>query len=103
MARNPEKMAYLTLAIRKDAPLYQALLADAETSGQPLSVVAHLRLADYYRGSRQSETVTGLPERPQRLWQSPETNTMQVSEGQRPLEQSLETPVRKTTRGVPMP
>lgn len=50
MARDTEKNDYITLAIPRDSPLYRALLADAEASGKALSAVAHLRLADYYRG-----------------------------------------------------
>lgn len=49
MGRNKEKYEYIELAILRDSPLLQSLLADAAASGRPVAQVAVQRLADYYR------------------------------------------------------
>jgi hypothetical protein len=58
MARNKKKYAYLELALLRDSPLFQALLADAAASGKPVAQVAVQRLADYYRiGDRSAQAL----------------------------------------------
>lgn len=47
MGRNKAKYEYIELAILRDSPLLQSLLADAAASGKPAAQVAVQRLADY--------------------------------------------------------
>lgn len=61
MARNHEKYDYAELAFLRNSDLYRALQADAAASGQPIGVVAMLRLADYYAGRRIEPSTGSLP------------------------------------------
>lgn len=49
MARNKDRYVYIELAVLRESPLLQQLLADAAASGKPPAQVAVQRLADYYR------------------------------------------------------
>lgn len=61
MGRNKEKYEYIELAILRDSPLLQSLLADAATSGRPAAQVAVQRLADYYRAGSPPGMVQASP------------------------------------------
>ena len=52
-SRDYEKYAYLTVALEKDGPTYQALLKDAqEIDTKQLPTVAAMALKHYYAGAQ---------------------------------------------------
>lgn len=53
MARNHDKYNYIEIAVSRDSPLHQALLAESAASGRSLSAVALSWLADHLRMSGQ--------------------------------------------------
>lgn len=60
-SRDYEKYAYLTIALEKDGPTYQALLKDAqEIDSKQLPTVAAMALKHYYSGAQHhSSTAPG--------------------------------------------
>lgn len=59
-SRDYEKYAYLTIALEKDGPTYQALLKDAqEIDSKQLPTVAAMALKHYYAGAQHHVVAAG--------------------------------------------
>jgi hypothetical protein len=63
-SRDYEKYAYLTIALEKDGPTYQALLKDAqEIDSKQLPTVAAMALKHYYAGAQHQNSAAPGEER----------------------------------------